>query len=212
MLEHYPLLNRMVEDAPDPLYVACSLSIIGNAIDFMVPESTKDVERTIKGLLQVSLPKDRYTLLVKQLQKSRRVIYFGDNAGEIVFDKLLIGTIKGRFPCEIVFVTRRLPTMNDATQEDAHLVGIDEIVPVVDNGIDGPLPGTILSRCSGQVRALVERADLIISKGGGNFDTLDEQKAALGKNIAFMLLSKCDPYYEYFGVERNRPILDCFII
>jgi uncharacterized protein with ATP-grasp and redox domains len=212
MLEHYPMLNRMVEDAPDPLYVACNLSIIGNAIDFMLPESTKDVEKTIKALLQISLSKESYARFVKQLQESKRLVYFGDNAGEIVFDKLLIETIEKQFLCEIVFVTRRVPTLNDATQEDARLVGIDRIAPVVDNGIKGPLPGTILSRCSAQVRELVERADLIVSKGGGNFDTLDEQKAMLGKNIAFLLLSKCDPYYEYFGIERNRPILDNYIV
>jgi uncharacterized protein with ATP-grasp and redox domains len=212
MMELYPFLDSMVEDAPDPLHMACKLSIIGNAIDFMLPESTKDVEKTIRERLEISLPIEHYGLFVKQLHKSRRLIYFGDNAGEIVFDKILIETIKKRFQCEIVFVVRSVPTLNDATLEDTHLVGIDRIIPVIDNGIDGPLPGTILRRCSSQVRALVERADLIVSKGGGNFDTLDEQKSALGKNIAFMLLSKCYPYYEYFGIEVNRPILANFFL
>jgi uncharacterized protein with ATP-grasp and redox domains len=210
MMEHYPFLSRMVQNAPDPLHMACKLSIIGNAIDFMLPDSTKNVQKTVKERLEFSLSKDRYGVLVKQLQESKRLVYFGDNAGEIVFDKLLIETIKKRFQCEIVFVVRRVPTLNDATLEDTRFIGMDRIIPVTENGIDGPLPGTILKRCSRQVRKLVERADLIISKGGGNFDTLDEEKAALGKNIAFMLLSKCHPYHEHFGIERNRPILAHF--
>ena len=72
---------------------------------------------------------------------------------------------------------------------------------------DGPLPGTVLRRCSNEVNDLVRRSDLIISKGGGNFDTLDEEKEQLQKKISFLLLSKCEPYYRHFGIEIYQPIL-----
>jgi uncharacterized protein with ATP-grasp and redox domains len=90
-----------------------------------------------------------------------------------MLDRLLIETMKewrmddgGRNELEIVFVVRSLPTLNDATLKEARMVGVDRIASVLENGIDGPLPGTITSRCSGEVRDLLQRADLILSKGG----------------------------------------------
>lgn len=87
------------------------------------------------------------------------------------------------------------------------MVGIDKIASVIENGIDGPLPGTILKRCSKEVRELVGRADMIISKGGGNFDTLGEEKKNLKKNITFMLTCKCIRYSDYFRTQLYHPIL-----
>ena len=124
-----------------------------------------------------------------------------------MFDKLLIETIKQNCTPEITFVVRSVPTLNDATLKDAKSIGLDKITTVIENGIDGPLPGTVLTRCSGQVRDLVHKSDLIISKGGGNFDTLDEERKRLNKNISFLLLSKCEPYYNHFGVKLHYPIL-----
>jgi uncharacterized protein with ATP-grasp and redox domains len=96
------------------------------------------------------------------------------------------------------------------TKEDAEFVGIHKLAKVIENGIDGPLPGTILGRSSEELRQWVERADLIISKGGGNHDTIDEEKESLKKDITFMLLSKCRPYYNHFDVPLYQPILANF--
>ena len=104
-------------------------------------------------------------------------------------------------------MVRSIPTLNDATLEETRAVGMDKIVNVIENGVDGPLPGTILSRCSKEVIEMVDRSDLIISKGGGNFDTLDEEKEQLKKKITFLLLSKCEPYYKHFGVNLYEPIM-----
>jgi uncharacterized protein with ATP-grasp and redox domains len=100
-----------------------------------------------------------------------------------------------------------VPTLNDATLKEAKSVGLDKIATVIENGIDGPLPGTLLSRCSGEVNDLVHWSDLIISKGGGNFDTLDEERKHLNKNISFLLLSKCEPYCNHFDMKLYQPIL-----
>ena len=107
-------------------------------------------------------------------------------------------------------MVRSVPTLNDATLKEAKSVGLDKIANVIENGIDGPLPGTLLRRCSSQVQDLVRRSDLIISKGGGNFDTLDEQRKHLNQNISFLLLSKCEPYYHHFGIKLYQPILANF--
>ena len=206
--ELYPYFRSCVGQASDPLYMAAKLAIFGNSIDFMMSHGFSDIEKLVTEKLEVPLPENAFSTFEKQLKKSHLIVYFCDNAGEIVCDKLFIETIREQYNPEIVFIVRNVPTLNDATMKEAKSVGIDRIATVVENGIEGPLPGTILRRCSGEVREWVRRADLIISKGGGNFDTLEEEKELLRtKNITFMLLSKCRPYHAYFGVERYQPIL-----
>jgi len=207
IMDLYPVLQQMVNGAADPLYTAVKLAILGNSIDLMVADSAVTIENSIRDKVDALLPLEIYSAFERQLRASKRLVYFGDNAGEIVFDKLLIETIKELHSPEIVFVVRSVPTLNDATLAEARSIGMDNIVRVVENGIDGPLPGTVLRRCSNEVNDLVRRFDLIISKGGGNFDTLDEEKEQLQKKISFLLLSKCEPYYRHFGIEIYQPIL-----
>lgn len=135
---------------------------------------------------------------------------FGDNAGEIVFDKLLIETIKKLHHTDITFVVRSISTLNDATLKEAKSGGLDKIATVVENGIDGHVPGTLLKRSSSKVNDLVRQSGLIISTEGGNFDTLDEQSKHLEKNISFMLLSKCYPYCNHFNTKLYQPTLANF--
>ncbi len=203
----YPFLEKMVHADSDPLYPAVKLAILGNSLDFMVADTTLTFENSIKDRINVPLSNENYSKFKHRLQSSKHIIYFGDNAGEIVFDKLFIETIKKLYNLEIVFVVRSVPTLNDATIKEARSVGMDKIVKVIENGIDGPLPGTVLKRCSNEVNDLVRQSDLIISKGGGNFDTLDEERKHLKKKISFLLLSKCDPQYKTFGVKLYQPIL-----
>ena len=203
----YPFLEEMVSEAADPLKMAVKLSILGNSMDFMVADSTFAIEESIAAKAKLPLADENYSKFRQQLEAARHLLVFGDNAGEIVFDRLLIEIIKKLYQPEISFVVRRVPTLNDATIREAKAVGIDQMATVIENGINGPLPGTILSRCSGDVNDLVHRSDLIISKGGGNFDTLDEERKHLNKKISFMLLSKCTPHYDNFGVQLYHPVL-----
>ncbi len=207
IMDLYPILKQMINEAVDPLYTAVKLAILGNSLDLMVEDSAVTFENSIKDRVDTPLPLEIYSAFKQQLKASKRLVYFGDNAGEIVFDKLLIETILKLYSPEIVFVVRSVPTLNDATLKETRSIGLDKIVIVVENGIDGPLPGTILNRSSNEVNDLVRRSDLIISKGGGNFDTLDEEREHLQKKISFLLLSKCEPYYRHFGVEIYHPIL-----
>ncbi|MDH3826127.1 MAG: ARMT1-like domain-containing protein [Desulfobacterales bacterium] len=207
IMDLYPFFEKMVNEAADPLYLAVKLSILGNSMDLMVADPSLTVERSIANKVKLPLSDENYSKFRKQLQATQHLLIFGDNAGEIVFDKLLIETIKKIYQPEIAFVVRSVPTLNDATFDEAKTVGIDEIATVIENGIDGPLPGTVLKRCSSKVNDLVRQSDLIISKGGGNFDTLDEERKRLNKNISFLLLSKCEPYYRHFGVQIYQPIL-----
>jgi len=207
IMDLYPDLQQMINEAVDPLYMAVKLAILGNSLDLMVADSAETFENSIKDRVDAPLPVEIYSAFEQQLRTSKHLVYFGDNAGEIVFDKLLIETIKELHSVEIVFVVRSVPTLNDATLTEARSIGIDNIAQLIENGIDGPLPGTLLARCSNEVQDVVNRSDLIISKGGGNFDTLDEERKHLNKNISFLLLSKCEPYYRHFGVQIYQPIL-----
>ena len=129
----------------------------------------------------------------------------GDNSGEVVFDRVLIETIKNYYNTDIIFIARKDPALNDVTKKEAEAVGLDKVIKVIDNGIDGPLPGTIIDRCSEEVKDLFHKADFIISKGGGNYDTLDEEDTIKSKT-AFILLSKCYPYINIFNVPLYNPI------
>ena len=205
-LQLYPWLKSLINDSEDPLLRAVNLATIGNSIGPMGYLIQPDLEESIRGLMEKSVPRGEFIDFKKRLERTDRILYIGDNCGEIVLDRLLIETIKARYDLEVVFVVRNVPTVNDVTMEEAHLVGLDQTATVVGNGIDGPFPGTSLARCSEQFLSLWSSADLIISKGGGNFDSLDEENVDKTP-ICFMLMCKCPPYRDRFGVPIGEPIL-----
>jgi len=205
-LELFPRLKNLVAESDDPLFAAVNIAIVGNSIDPMGYLSSQDIEQVMRTCLEDPAPRERFVEFKDRLEKCSRLVYLGDNCGEIVFDKLLIETIKARYEIDITFVVRSVPALNDATMREAEMVGMHETATVVENGIDGPLPGTVLSRCSEQLRSLWSTADLIVSKGGGNFDSLDEE-TGITTPLYYMLVCKCNPYENYFNIPMNRPIL-----
>ena len=207
ILEIVPFLKQVLTKSSDPIYTAVKLAILGNTIDLMMGNRSTDIENSIAERLKEPVSQTAYQEFRRRLHDCRSLVYLGDNAGEIVFDRLLMETIRGQQDLEIVFVVRSVPTLNDATVNEARSVGIHEIATIVENGIDGPCPGTVLHRCSQEVMGLMNRADMIISKGGGNFDALEEEQGEVRNKITFMLLSKCVPYCNFFGVNLHDPIL-----
>ncbi|MDQ7783638.1 MAG: ARMT1-like domain-containing protein [Desulfomonilaceae bacterium] len=201
-----PQLRNLVKESDDPLSTAANLAIIGNSLDLMWSGGSVDVEPLVRKELERRPAPKHFRLLEQRLIESRTVLIFADNCGEIVFDKVFLETVRTVCDPEIYYVVRSVPALNDATLEDARLVGLDALAHPIENGIQGPLPGTVLSRCSQDVRDLTEKADLIISKGGGNFDSLEEA-THLHDKMLFMLMSKCVPYCRYFGTEMFDPIL-----
>ncbi len=202
-----PFLQAEVEKAQDPLRTAVHLAIIGNSIDLMMENHAADIQRTVIQGLQRPLPDRHYSTFLNKLKQSRKIVYLGDNSGELIFDKLLMETIQKNFSSHISFVVRSIPIMNDVTRREALSAGIDQVADIVENGVDGPFPGTIVRRCSENARELLHSADLIISKGGGNFDSFEEEVDAIGKDVSFLLLCKCQPYRRYFHQELYTPVL-----
>jgi len=199
-LEMYPELEERVRNSEDPFETAVRLAIAGNIIDFGVATSLKesDIHKTIEQSLSDDLDAGDIEEFRAAVANAKKILYLADNAGEIVFDRLLIEQL----PCEkMAVVVKASPVINDATMEDADFAGLDDIVEVIDNGSDGP--GTILKTCSQSFLNRFEDADLIISKGQGNYETLSD----IDKNIFFVLKVKCSVIAEELGCEVGKMIL-----
>lgn len=193
MLEAYPELKRLVDEAPDPFSMALRLAIAGNIIDFG-PNRPFDFEATLERAKTMVLAVDQSESLRAALPLSKTLLYLGDNAGEIVMDRILLETV--RHP-NVYFAVRGAPVINDATIEDARAAGIDKIARVISNGDDAP--GTILEETSPEFRNIFDRADLVIAKGQGNFEGL----YGIDKNIYYILMAKCDHVAAHLGVRKG---------
>lgn len=205
-LAFLPAARESVAKSPDPLRDALRFAILGNAIDVMADGLKKNAGDLFSSAGSVSLPVRETDAFLTRLGKAKKVVYFADNCGEIVFDRLFIEAARSRFGPGIVFVVRKTPVLNDATVEDAVAVGINLVARVMDNGVDEPIPGTSLSHVSAEVLQEVRDADLIISKGGGNYDLLTDEDAVRGKTT-FLVEAKCFPYCSIHRVQRGAPIV-----
>ena len=199
-LQMYPELKQQVETSADPLETAVRLAIAGNIIDFGVNSVVEQsqVEKAIAESLTEPLDMEAMEEFREATSQAEDILYLGDNTGEIVFDRLLIEQL----PYEkITFAVKGGPILNDATMEDAQVVGLTDIVNVIDNGSDAP--GTILESCSEAFRRRFDKSDLIIAKGQGNFETLCD----VDKNLFFMLRPKCVVLARHLGCEIGSLVL-----
>jgi len=178
-------LRNIIKDAKDPLETAIRLSIAGNLIDAGLGSTHFDIENEVETAIATKFDIFHFTQFKQDILNARTILYLGDNAGEIVFDRLLIEVLRTFTLADIVYVVRGYPILNDATMEDALFVGLNDLVRVVSNGSDAP--GTILSQLSSEVASLFEKSDVIISKGQGNYETLNEAT----QNLYFLLRIKC---------------------
>ena len=178
----YPTLKKKVDGAADRLSCALRLAIAGNVIDFG-PQHRFQLMGTIEETLVKRPAVDDSENLRADLKRASSILYLGDNAGETFFDKILIRELG---PARIYYAVRGSAVINDATTEDAYFAGIDQVAQVVSNGSD--VPGTILEDCTESFREIFDRADLVIAKGHGNYETLNEVRA---KKLYFLLMVKC---------------------
>jgi len=180
----YPELKERVKRSPDPLDAAVRIAIAGNIIDFGMNRNLQesDVHDAIEHAREAPLDNGALSDFRQALADASSILYLGDNAGEIVFDRLLVEEM----PLEkVTFAVRGSPVINDATMDDARAAGLTDIVEVIDNGSDAP--GTLLESCSKEFRLRFDAADLILSKGQGNYETVSH----IPKKIFFLLKAKC---------------------
>lgn len=191
-LDMLPELRAKAAAAADPFGAAVRLAITGNIIDFGPKGNTteQDALDAIATMLSEPLYGD-LRAFQNAIQQADTILYLADNAGEIVFDRILIEQL---LPKRVTVAVRGAPVINDATIEDAEAAGLPELVEVIDNGSDGP--ATILDDCSAAFRQRFDNADLIIAKGQGNYETLSDDPAA----IFFLLKAKCPVIAAHLGL------------
>ncbi len=199
-LKLYSKIRHLIIKSKDPLETAVRMAIAGNIIDFGVKSQLNEteLEETINQCLSEELSGVQLGDFRNAINEAEDILYLADNAGEIVFDRLLIEQL----PIEKVTVAvKGSPVINDATMEDAVLSGLPRIVEVIDNGSDAP--GTILESCSQSFKEYFNKADLVIAKGQGNYETLSD----VNKSIFFILKAKCPVISRDIGCEVGEMIL-----
>ncbi len=198
-------IRQQVSAAEDPLYAAIQMAILGNYIDFSALQgevSFEKLDAMLASSNQIEVDREVYACLRRDLEQASSLLYLTDNAGEIGFDRVLAEEIQRQFPdISITFCVRGGPAQNDATREDAAIVGIP--FPVIDNG--SRIPGTVLSEASEELLYAMETADVVLSKGQANVETLLE--SSHHSNLYYLFLIKCDRFMDYFKREKLTPML-----
>jgi len=197
----YSRMKDTVDYSNDTLETACKLAIAGNAIDLGAQADFGSIYSIIEDSVGYQLDQQHYRKFKESVGQSSLILYLADNAGEIVFDRILIEELLQIKKSKIVLVVREKPIINDATLDDARQVGLNEMATIISNGSDAP--ATILSQCSPEMLSYYQAADLIISKGQGNYESLSGRP----ENIFFLLKVKCPVIARDSGYDIDSPVL-----
>ena len=196
-------IREKVISAEDPVFSGLQMAILGNYIDFAALQgeiSFEKLDEMLENASRMELDKQVYTDLCADLEQGKNLLYLTDNAGEIVFDRIFAEQIAKRYPhLQITFCVRGGFALNDATRADAEAVGVP--FPVIDNGVC--MGGTPLEALSAEAKHAMDTADVIISKGMGNAETLLD----CGYNIYYAFLVKCIRFEQRFQKPRMTPML-----
>jgi uncharacterized protein with ATP-grasp and redox domains len=198
-LSLYPAMKKKIEASDDGLLTAIRIAIAGNVID-LGASADFDIETALNEILEKQFAICDYPAFRKFLANSEQVLYIGDNAGETVFDRLLIEEMNK----PVIYVVRATPVINDAIFDDAVQAGIDKVATIISTGTDAP--GTILRTCSPAFRQILNEAEFVIAKGQGNYEGLSNEKYP----IFFLLKAKCKVIADDIGVATGDIILKGF--
>jgi len=185
----------LVEGAIDPFKMAVRFSIAGNIMDFALTSKMDDLDLAslVKKTLHKTLDDAAVDALRQAVQKAETILVLGDNAGEIVFDRLLVGQMGN---AKVAYAVKGVPVINDATREDARVSGMDRLAEIVDTGNDAP--GTLLGQCSDPFMEWFNSADLVIAKGQANYETLSRTP----RPLFFLTQVKCP----VIGRDLGEPV------
>jgi uncharacterized protein with ATP-grasp and redox domains len=194
LLARYNEFKTKVEGSDDKFDTALRYAIAGNIIDFG-PTHHFDVDETIERVFQTTFAVDDSEALKAEIKKAKSILYLGDNCGEIVMDKLFLETIGHP---NVVFAVRDQPILNDATLKEASEVGLHKVATLITNGDN--TPSTLLHRVSKEFLEIYRSADLIISKGMGNFEGLMDEN---DRRLFFLMMIKCPVIGQKVGAEKG---------
>lgn len=203
VLEHMEEIRQTVSEAADPLYAGLQVAILGNYLDFSALQGEVDFDKLhqmLQSSREIQVDRDNFESLRREFAVGKNLLYLTDNAGEIGFDRVFAEEIHRQYPdLNITFCVRGGPALNDATREDAEIVGIP--FPVIDNGTR--FPGTVLQHASQELKDAIAQADVIFAKGQANVETLLDS----GLNIYYAFLVKCPKFVQIFGQPKLTPML-----
>ena len=192
-------LRDEIKNAADPIAKALVMARIGNYIDFGAMNHV-DTETFLGLFRDTELREDEkktYESFLQACARAESFLLLCDNCGEIVLDKLLIEQLSLRFPqLKFYAMVRGGNILNDVTEADAAYVGLDQAAEIVSNG--APVGGTIYSLLPEEARSVLDGADVILSKGQGNYESLSGR----GYHVFYALLCKCDLFTSRFNVPR----------
>ncbi|MCK4671782.1 MAG: DUF89 family protein [Candidatus Aegiribacteria sp.] len=195
-----PEMEKIISESKDPFIAGLRLAIAGNIIDLGVKNviSEEEIMHTLVEAMSKPLSGVDPEQFRREVFDAERILYLADNAGETVFDRIFIEQLpRGK----VTVAVRGAPAINDATLRDAVDAGLDQVAKIVENGSGAP--ATVLRDCSPEFREIFRQADLIISKGQGNFESLSSVKA----NIYFLFRVKCDLVEEHTGFPVGSLVL-----
>lgn len=205
VLERMGRIHTLVEQSEDRLYAAFQFAILGNYIDFSALQGELNfntLDMMLEQAKQFHVDSAVFEQLRRDLACGRNLLYLTDNAGEIGFDRIFAEEIHRQYPhLQITFCVRGGPTLNDATREDAALVGIP--FPVIDNG--NLIPGTVLAEAGSDLLNALAQSDVVIAKGQANAETLMD--TGHGYNVYYAFLAKCIRFTQRFHTPKLSPVL-----
>ena len=204
MMNHEEQVNHKLAQSDDSIKTGIQYAMIGNYIDFGARINVNEEQLTelLNDTDRFVIDEKQYGDLIYDLGNAHKLVYITDNCGEIVMDKLLVCEIQKKYPdLKVTVLVRGAEVINDATMEDAEQVGLTKIAEVIPNGTD--IAGTWLEEISEKAKKVLGEADIIISKGQGNFETLRK----CGLNIYYIFLCKCDLFANTFKVPKLTGML-----
>lgn len=190
-------LKMMIEGSCDQLDTAMRAAIIGNVIDFAANPDF-DIEYEINRIASNNINLSVLPEFREDYYKAKTILYIGDNYEEALFDKFLINEL---LPKKVVFAVRSKPVMNDITLEDAKHLEIDKLCKVIESG--STIAGTYLNECTKDFLEIYREADLVISKGQGNYESLLNET----RPIYFLFKVKCDVISTRCGFKKGLGVL-----
>lgn len=195
------LLSEIQKESTISFVDKIKFSIAANIIDFgkNTDLCEKDVIDCFEGVKKTQIDEKAVSDFNNALSSAKNIMYLCDNSGEIVFDRFLIEDLPYH---KITCAVRGAPVINDATLEDAKYAGLTSLAKTISNGSDAP--GTVLQQCSEEFKCAFDRADLIVAKGQGNFETLSEIK---DKRIFFLLQVKCPVISSHIGYPVGSSVI-----
>jgi len=196
LLARYEEIKKMIRSADDPLYAALRFAAIGNAIDLGANPDC-NIEDELMRFHDSDFDVCDYHEFQHELKKTQHILYIADNAGETVLDRLLIE----QMDIQTTYAVRSRPIINDATMEDALQAGLHTVADVISSGSDAP--GTVWSLCSDEFKQIFSDADMVISKGQGNYETLSDQT----RPLFFLLKVKCPVIARDINIRTGSLVL-----